>query len=113
MDNEVKFKVKVGDGVIHPHSGLRVRKKLEGFLKFAIEIIQNWRPSDNPKLKDGVDYERTIDKEKREYHHITKDALTGEITHEEHEPLEQHKQQKKQTPKNVKKPKPQKGENKS
>jgi len=87
------------------HGSLRVRKKREGFGKYSIEISQAWSPSDDPKLKNGVDIERIVNRDKKEYHHIVKDGATGEVIHEEHEPLEQHKQQKKQSPKNVKKPK--------
>ena len=91
MDNEVKFKVNVGDGVISPHGGLRVRKKLKGFSKFAIEIIQSWFPSSSPALKKGVHKERIVDKEKNEYHETVEDALTGEVIRDIHEPLSEHK----------------------
>jgi len=69
----------------------RVRQIRKGFKKFMKEIISRWRPSRSPELKDGVNEERIIDKEKNEYHQTVKDVRTGEITHEEHEPLSQHK----------------------
>jgi hypothetical protein len=70
-----------------------------------IESIQGWFPSGDPKLKKGVDIVRIIDREKKEKHHIVTDLATGEVIHEEHEPLSQHKSQVKHLRKNVKKPK--------
>jgi predicted amidophosphoribosyltransferase len=69
----------------------RATQKREGFKGFMKQIISRWRPSGDTKLKNGVHEERTIDREKRVYDQIVKDAKTGEITHEEHEPLNQHK----------------------
>jgi hypothetical protein len=80
---------------------LRARKKRKGVGRFVKEILQGWFPSGDPKLKNGVDIVRIVDKEKHEFHHIVKDVATGEVTHEEHEPLEQHKHQRRQPPKNV------------
>ena len=81
--------------VVGIRGSLRARQKRKGFGKFIKEIIQGWFSSGDPKLKNGVDIVRIVDREKKEYHHIVKDVATGEVTHEEHEPLEQHKQQKK------------------
>ncbi len=47
--------------------------------------------SKDSKLSEGVDIQMVIDREKKEYHQIVKDNLTGKIIHEEHEPLDQHK----------------------
>lgn len=69
----------------------RVRQIRKGFKKFMKEIISRWRPSISPELKDGVNEERIIDKERNEYQQTVKDARTGEIAHEEHEPLSQHR----------------------
>jgi len=56
-----------------------------------IEMIGNrWKCSGDPKLKNGVREDMVIDIERNEYHHITRDARTGEITHEEHEKLTEH-----------------------
>jgi len=56
-----------------------------------IEMISNrWKRSGDLKLKNGVREDMVIDRERNEYHHITRDAQTGEITHEEHEPLSKH-----------------------
>ena len=68
--------------------GGKHKRKGSGTLR---EWISNrWKRSGDPKLKNGVREDRVIDREKDEYHHITKDAKTGEITHEEHEPLSKH-----------------------
>ena len=71
------------------------KQKREGFRRFMKQMISRWRPSRSPELKDGVNEERIIDKEKDEYHHTVKDARTREVTHDEHEPLSQHKNQSK------------------
>lgn len=56
-----------------------------------IEMISNrWKRSGDPKLRNGVREDMVIDRERDEYHHIIKDATTGEITHEEHEQLSKH-----------------------
>ena len=75
---------------------LRARKKRKGVGGFVKEILQGWFPSGDPKLKKGVDKVRIIDREKNEYHEVTKNAENGEITREVHEPLRQHKHQPKQ-----------------
>ena len=75
---------------------LRARKKQKGVGRFVKEILQGWFPSGSPKLKKGVDKVRIVDKEKNEYHEVVENAETGEIIHEVHEPLSQHKHQPKQ-----------------
>jgi len=63
-----------------------------GFKRFLREFVRGWSPSkDKKKFPEGVDIERVIDKEKRQYHQVVRDKRTGEITHEEHGPLDQHK----------------------
>ena len=74
-----------------PRASLRARLKRKGFNKFAKEILQGWFRSRNPELRNGVYKERVIDREKDEYHETVKDASTGEVIREEHEPLSQHK----------------------
>ncbi|UCC91040.1 MAG: hypothetical protein JSW24_02530 [Dehalococcoidia bacterium] len=81
---------------------LRARKKRKGIGKFVKEILQGWFPSGDHKLKKGVDKVRIIDKEKNEYHETVTDAMTGEVIHDEHEPLSQHKNQPKQRTKKAK-----------
>jgi len=98
--------VSISDAVVL-HDSINIRQKRKGFGKFMIESIQGWFPSGDPKLKKGVDMARIVDREKKEYHHIVKDVATGEVIHEEHEPLSQHKSQVKHLRKNVKKPKQQ------
>ena len=87
--------LKVGEGI-----GFRQKRK--GFGKFMIESIQGWFRSGDHKLKKGVDKVRIIDKEKNEYHETVKDAMTGEVIRDIHEPLSQHKHQPKQRPKKAK-----------
>jgi len=56
-----------------------------------MEVITNrWKPSGDPKLRNGVREDMVIDEERDEYHHITRDARAGETTHEEHEKLTEH-----------------------
>lgn len=80
----------------------RARKKREGTGKFVKEILQGRFPSKSPALKKGVYKERIVDKEKNEYHETVKDATTGEVIRDIHEPLSQHKHQPKQRIKKVK-----------
>jgi hypothetical protein len=49
-----------------------------------------------------VHRERIVDKEKNEYHETVKNAATGEVIRDIHEPLSQHKYQPKQGTKKVK-----------
>lgn len=86
------------------HESSRVRQKRKGYDEFMVESIQGWFPAGDSKLKNGVNKVRIIDKEKNEYHETVKDARTGEVIRDIHEPLSQHKQQTSQPPKNVKKP---------
>jgi len=73
------------------NSKARFKQWKEGFKKFAKEVLQGWFPSGDPRLKNGVDKVRIIDKEKDEYHETVKDAITGEVIRDIHEPLSQHK----------------------
>jgi len=83
-------------------ASFRARKKREGIGKFVKEILQGWFLSKSPVLKKGVHKERIVDKEKNEYHETVKDAATGEVIRDIHEPLSQHKHQPKQRIKKVK-----------
>ena len=81
----IEVSVKIGVSV-----SSRVKHKRKG-VGTLIEMISNrWKRSGDPKLKNGVREDMVIDREKDEYHHITKDAKTGKITHEEHESLSKH-----------------------
>lgn len=72
----------------------KAKQKRIGFNKFMKQMISRWKRSRDPKLKgsvgEEVQEEITVDKEKDSYDHVVKDAKTGEIIHEEHEPLSQH-----------------------
>lgn len=60
--------------------------------KGVISIIRSgWKSSGNPKITEGVYEDRIIDRRKKEYHQVVKDAKTGKVLHEEHEPLNIHK----------------------
>jgi len=69
--------------------GFQARQKRKGFKKFILEIISRWRPSHH--LPKGVLEKRVIDKEHDKYDQIVEDASTGQIIHEEHEPLSKHR----------------------
>lgn len=66
-------------------------KKFDQFLGKIRTIIQGWKKSGDKKIKDGVNYYMDVNKERNEYHQVVKDYKTGEILHEEHEPLTAHK----------------------
>jgi len=84
------IKVSVSDTVTVRDS-LRIRKMKSGIKKFISEFLGGWFPSINPKLPNGVEKSRTIDREKNEYHEIVKKHGTNEVIHECHEPLSEHK----------------------
>ena len=69
----------------------RATQKRKGFRCFVRQLISRWRPSRNPELRDGVQEERIIDKEKDKYDQVVRDAKTGKTIHEEHESLSKHK----------------------
>lgn len=94
--------VPAGGGAVAPRGSLRARKKRKGIGGFVKEILQGWFPSNSPALKKGVHKERIVDKEKNEYHETVKDAVTGEVIRDIHEPLSQHKHQPKRRTKKVK-----------
>ena len=93
--NKICFHQPVGGHTLHPHGGLRARKKLKGLNKFVKIIVSRWKRSRDPRLKgcvgEEVNEDMTIDKEKNWKDHVVKDAKTGEIIHEEHEKLSKHK----------------------
>jgi RNA polymerase subunit RPABC4/transcription elongation factor Spt4 len=73
----------------------KVKQKRKGFKNPVRQMSSGWHPSGDPKLKNGVQIEIITDQEEDEFHQVVKDARTGEIIHEEHEPLSQHKNQPK------------------
>ena len=68
-----------------------VKQKRKGFKRPIRQMSSRWEASRDPKLTHGVQKEMSTDQEKDEYHQIVKGAKTGQITHEEHEPLSQHR----------------------
>ena len=72
------------------HESLNLKQKRPGFNGGPIRrVFSGYKPSaDYPK---GVNVEQIADREKNEWHHIVKDNQTGEIIHEEHELLSEHK----------------------
>jgi hypothetical protein len=89
--------VRMASESIGIRDGIILKQRRIGVKKFLLEIIDRWKSSGDPKLKQEVHEFRVIDKGKNEYHHIVKDAKTGEVIHEEHEPLSQHKQHSQDT----------------
>lgn len=69
---------------------MKVKHKRKGKGTLAEMVGNRWKRSGDPRLKNGVREDMIIDRETDEYHHIVKDAKTGEITHEEHEQLSKH-----------------------
>ena len=83
------YEVNVSDGLLI-RNGLGIKRRRKGIKRPLAEIKSGWKASGDPKLKDGVIENMVVDREKDEYHHILRDAKTGEITHEEHEKLTEH-----------------------
>jgi hypothetical protein len=83
--------VKIMPDQIGIREGTILKQRRKRVRKFLLEMIDRWKSSGDPKLEKGVQEFRVIDKGKDEYHHVVKDAKTGEIIHEEHEPLSQHR----------------------
>jgi len=85
----ISHDLEVADGIALSAS-TRFRRKMKG-MGTLVEVITNrWKRSGDPRLERGVREDRVIDRERDEYHHITRDTRTGEITHEEHEKLSEH-----------------------
>lgn len=82
---------------VKAHESIGIKQKRPGFKGFLKFFFAGFKPSGDPKLSEGVDVQMVIDREKKEYHHIVKDNLTGKIIHEEHEPLDQHKSKNEKT----------------
>lgn len=55
------------------------------------KIVQGWKPSGDPKLKDGVDVYMDVNREHNEYYQVVKEHKTDKVLHEEHEPLTEHR----------------------
>jgi len=76
----------------------RVKQKRKGYKEFMVKMISRLKHSGDPKLKgcvgEKVKEEMVFDKEKDWKDHVVRDVKTGEITHEEHEPLSKHKKRR-------------------
>ena len=90
IDTPSNINISVSE-TIKVRDSFRVRKMSAGIKKFLSEFLGGWFPSGDPKLPDGVDESRSIDREKDEYHEVTKKHGTDEVIHETHEPLSKHK----------------------
>jgi len=91
--NNVLFKEESLSTTVHTRVGCKVRHKRKGFGKFLAEVISGWFPSIDPKLPRGAEKLRIINKERNQYSEVIRDLRTGQIIHETHEPLSQHKHQ--------------------
>ncbi len=69
---------------------IKMKGAREGFGMIR-KTIQGWKPSGDPKLKNGVEFYMDVNVEKNEYHQVVKDDKTKKVLHEEHEPLTEHK----------------------
>lgn len=59
--------------------------------KIGSMVKSGWKNSGDPAIKDGIYEDRIINRITNEYHQIIRDAKTGKVLHEEHEPLTQHR----------------------
>ena len=88
----------VSDGLVLRDS-LSLTQKRKGYKEFMVKMISRWKCSRDPKLRgsvgEEVQEEIVMDKEKDWRDQVVKDAKTGEMLHEEHEPLSQHKPHRK------------------
>ncbi|MCR4394651.1 MAG: zinc ribbon domain-containing protein [Dehalococcoidales bacterium] len=71
--------------------GRETKFKRKGLNRPFAEEKSGWKPSGDPNLKKGVYEVRVIDRERDEYHHVVKDAATGQVIHEEHQRLSDHR----------------------
>lgn len=72
----------------------RAKQKRKGYKGFMVKMISRLKRSRDPKLKgcvgEEVKEEMIFNKEKDWKDHVVTNAKTGEILHEEHEPLSKH-----------------------
>jgi hypothetical protein len=76
-------------------AGTSVRQRRKGFKRFIREVIYRWKPSGDPKLPKGVYEDLDIDRLNKQrdnsWNQVVRDAATGEIIHEEHTKLSNHR----------------------
>lgn len=68
---------------------IKIKIIREGF-GIVRRIVQGWKSSGDPKLKNGVHVYMDVNRERNEYHQVVKEHQTENILHEEHEPLTEH-----------------------
>jgi hypothetical protein len=84
------YDMSVTDGFVAGDS-IGVKQKRSGYKRPITESVSNrFKKSGDPKLKDGVREDISIDRVNNKYDQVVKDAKTGKIIHEEHEPLSRH-----------------------
>jgi hypothetical protein len=80
----------ITDGIVI-RDGIGTKQRRKGFKRPITESVSNrFKKSGDPKLKDGVLEDMSIDRINDKYHQVVKDAKTGKIIHEEHESLSRH-----------------------
>ncbi len=84
------YRREVSTGLNVEVTKIGAKQKRNGFQRPIKEILARRKHSGDPKSPEVVDEERTIDREKNEYHQVVKDAQTGEVIHEEHQRLSEH-----------------------
>ncbi|MCD6236368.1 MAG: restriction endonuclease subunit S [Thermoplasmata archaeon] len=86
-----KYEIELSEK-ISVRDSINVKQKRPGYNRPIKEIFHGHKPSeDKEKYPLGVTEKRSIDRIKNTYDQVVKDNLTGEICHEEHEPLSAHK----------------------
>ncbi len=71
--------------------GTEMRQMRAGFKRPLVEMIGSRRRTDRYGRRKGIIENRVIDRVNDKYEHVLKDAETGEIFHEEHLRLSEHK----------------------
>ncbi len=77
----------------------KMKQKRKGLKRPLREAVGNRLKISKDKLKGAVREDMNIDREKNHFDHVVRDAETGQITHEEHEPLSEHNEEAKQNTK--------------
>ncbi len=86
-----KYKIELSE-TIHPTDSTNAKQKRLGYKRPIKEVFHGYKPSkDKEKYPLGVTEHRSIDRIEDKYDQVVKNNLTGEICHEEHEPLSKHR----------------------
>ena len=83
-----EFRVQIVD-TINVRDNIKIKKKANGFKKFASLVISGWFSSRSHE--GGVEISRSMDKENDQYVEIVKDCKTGKVLHECQEKLSEHR----------------------